>query len=71
MSARVFGNVLWFRQANGFGWVIADDGRALFVHHSSIVMPGFRSLDAGERVEFSVRTGREGPWAAGVVRVEQ
>ena len=61
------GSVKWFNAEKGFGFIEVDGGGAdVFVHHTSIDMDGFRSLDEGQRVEFEVVDGDKGPQAAHV-----
>ncbi len=54
------GKVKWFNDAKGFGFISADDGQDVFVHHSEITAEGYRSLAEGDRVEFSVAQGPKG-----------
>ncbi len=61
------GKVKWFNEKKGFGFITPDDGTAdLFVHYSSIVGYGFRSLSDGQAVEYEVGEGRKGPQATNV-----
>ena len=61
------GTVKWFNAEKGFGFIEVDGGGAdVFVHHTSIDMDGFRTLDEGQRVEFEVVDGDKGPQAAHV-----
>ena len=61
------GSVKWFNAEKGFGFIEVDGGGAdVFVHHTSIDMDGFRTLDEGQRVEFEVVDGDKGPQAAHV-----
>jgi cold shock protein len=61
------GTVKWFNGEKGFGFISTDDGGAdVFVHYSEIDAGGFRSLDEGQRVEFTVGQGAKGPQATGV-----
>lgn len=63
------GIVKWFNEAKGFGFIEqANGGNDVFVHHSSINATGFRSLNEGDQVEFSIEQGQKGP-AAGNVTV--
>ena len=62
------GKVKWFNDAKGFGFIEADDGTDVFVHHSDIHMEGFRSLAEGDSVEFDVVQGEKGPRAANVTK---
>ncbi len=69
MSERVTGTVKWFNAAKGFGFLSQMDGPDVFVHYSAIQSSGYRSLEEGQAVEFSVVNGPKGPAAADVVMV--
>lgn len=60
------GTVKWFNAEKGFGFITVADGQDVFVHYSSIEMPGFRVLEEGQAVEFTVGTGQKGPQAESV-----
>ena len=61
------GTVLWFSDAKGYGFIVADDGRRVFVRFSAIDTPGlFKSLDAGQHVSFCVDDDDHGPVATDV-----
>ena len=68
MSERLTGTVKWFNGGKGYGFIARDDGEDVFVHYSAIQGDGFRDLQEGERVEFSVEQGPKGPAAADVRR---
>ena len=57
------GTVKWFSDTKGFGFIQAEDGQDIFVHHSEIVMDGHRTLQEGASVEFEVVSGEKGPKA--------
>ncbi len=63
------GVVKWFNSTKGYGFIKADDGQEVFVHHTSIQMPGFRNLAEGQRVEFEITSGPKGPKAEKVMAV--
>ncbi len=65
-TEREMGTVKWFDSAKGFGFLVRDSGSDIFVHFSSIQGEGFRSLEEGQRVEFSVGQGPKGPIATEV-----
>ncbi len=68
---RELGTVKWFNGQKGYGFITRDSGGDVFVHYSAIQgQTGFRNLEAGQRVEFSVEQGRKGPAAANVVVLE-
>jgi CspA family cold shock protein len=55
------GKVKWFNNAKGYGFILSEDGGDdLFVHYSSIQMDGYRTLKAGQTVEFDVQKGPKG-----------
>jgi CspA family cold shock protein len=69
MDARERGVVKWFNDKKGYGFISRDSGKDIFVHHSSIVSDGFRSLKEGDPVEFSVKQDDKGQAAVDVHKV--
>jgi CspA family cold shock protein len=63
------GIVKWFNDSKGFGFITAEDGQDLFVHHTDIQSDGYRSLPEGARVQFEVVAGQKGPRAAKVTQL--
>ncbi len=63
---KVEGTVKWFSNPKGYGFISREGGEDVFVHYSEIQGSGFRSLSAGERVEFVVKQSEKGPRAAEV-----
>lgn len=63
------GTVKWFNNSKGFGFIEQDGGKDVFVHHSSIQMEGFKSLDEGTRVSFDLVEGPKGPAAENVKKM--
>lgn len=66
-----FGKVKWFNDAKGYGFIMHDDGRDVFVHYSSIEGDGFRSLTQGQDVEYEVTEGPRGLHAASVKKMDE
>ena len=69
MSEREIGTVKWFNGAKGYGFVERASGDDVFVHYSAIQGEGFKNLNEGERVEFSVEQGPKGLQATNVVQL--
>jgi CspA family cold shock protein len=67
MNDREIGTVKWFNGSKGYGFISREGAEDVFVHHSAIMMEGFRNLDEGQRVEFSVEQGPKGLQAINVV----
>ena len=64
------GTVKWFNDAKGYGFITPAEGsKDLFVHHSSILGDGFKSLPEGAKVTFEAREGQKGPEATNVIPV--
>ncbi len=64
----VEGTVKWFNDAKGFGFIEREGGGDVFVHHTAIQASGFKSLEEGEKVTFTVVEGAKGPAAENVVK---
>ena len=60
MSERQTGTVKWFNDAKGFGFITPQSGDDLFVHFRSIQGSGFKSLQEGQKVSFTVAQGQKG-----------
>jgi CspA family cold shock protein len=67
MATTSTGIVKWFNDSKGFGFITPDGGGAdLFAHFSEIQGSGFKSLQEGQRVEFTVKQGPKGLQASGI-----
>ena len=67
MSERVQGTVKWFNNSKGYGFITREDGEEdVFVHHSAIESEGYRSLNEGQRVEFTIEQSPKGLQASNV-----
>ncbi len=69
MSDTVSGTVKWFNESKGYGFTSQDSGPDVFAHFSAIQSSGFRTLQEGQRVEFTVTEGEKGPQASNIVPV--
>ena len=63
------GTVKWFNAEKGFGFIEVEGGTDVFAHFSAIQGDGFKSLEEGQKVEFSVENGQRGPQAANIVKL--
>ena len=57
------GTVKWFNDKKGFGFIVGEDGKDVFVHHTAILGEGYKTLKEGEEVEFEVVKGPRGDQA--------
>jgi CspA family cold shock protein len=69
MSDREVGTVKWFNNSKGYGFIEREEGEDVFVHYSGILGSGFRSLEEGQQVEFTVEQTDKGPQATQVIVV--
>ena len=69
-QSRVTGTVKWFSDSKGYGFITREEGKDVFCHYSAIRAGGPRSLNEGDKVEFSVVTDARGPKAADLVVTE-
>jgi CspA family cold shock protein len=69
MTERIKGTVKWFNAAKGYGFIGREGGDDIFVHFSAIQSDGYRRLEKGQQVEFSIEEGPRGLQAANVVAV--
>lgn len=64
------GTVKWFNQEKGYGFISANDGQDIFVHHSQVKEKGTdKDLHEGENVYFSIGDGKKGPMAINVQKI--
>jgi CspA family cold shock protein len=69
MSERVTGTVKWFNASKGYGFIERQDGPDVFVHFSAIESEGFKTLNEGQKVEFTIEQGPKGLQAANVIKL--
>ncbi len=66
MSEKEQGTVKWFNGSKGYGFISREVGDDVFVHFNAIVGEGYRNLEEGQKVEFTVSQGQKGPQAENV-----
>ena len=62
------GKVKWFNAEKGYGFIVSEEGKDVFVHFSAIVQEGYKSLNEGDDVTFDVEEGDKGQLAKNVVK---
>ena len=70
-AEQVQGQVKWFNNSKGFGFIGRENGPDVFVHYSAIAREGFRTLQEGDWVEFEIVQGPKGPQAENVRTMEE
>ena len=66
------GTVKWFNNAKGFGFICTEkSGEDIFAHYSTIDMEGYKTLKAGQVVEFELHQGPKGCHASNIMLVDQ
>jgi len=63
------GTVKWFNDNRGYGFISESEGKDIFVHYTSIVSTGFRSLSEGDEVSFEVEETEQGLKAKNVIKL--
>ena len=64
------GTVKWFNNAKGYGFIVPEEGgEDLFAHFSAVNMDGYKTLSAGDQVQFDVTVGDKGPQATDIVPI--
>jgi CspA family cold shock protein len=63
------GTVKWFSPKKGYGFILSEDGKEIFVHFSSIQEAGYKTLREGDEVEFEITKGEKGDQATNVVKL--
>ena len=63
------GTVKWFNNQKGYGFIADESGKDVFVHFSGLNMPGYKSLDEGQAVEYELTEGAKGPQPINVTKL--
>ena len=66
MEKKERGTVKWFSAGKGYGFLSREDNTDVFVHYSSINCEGFKTLEEGANVEFTIEKGEKGLQATNV-----
>ena len=66
MSNITTGTVKWFNETKGFGFIEQSSGPDVFAHFSEIQSNGFKVLNEGQRVQFTIVAGKKGPQASSI-----
>mgnify|MGYP001179506561 CR=1 FL=1 len=61
------GTVKWFNSQKGYGFIVGEDGKDVFVHFSAIQVDGYKTLEEGQNVEYEIEETPRGPQAVNVV----
>jgi CspA family cold shock protein len=65
------GTIKWFSNSKGFGFILNEDGQQdIFVHYSAIEVDGYKTLKAGQAVNYDVKHGDKGLHAVNVVPLD-
>ena len=65
--SKLNGTVKWFNSTKGFGFITPSNGsKDVFVHFSGIVGTNYRSLNEGDKVEFTIQESDRCPSAVDV-----
>ena len=65
------GQVIWFNNSKGYGFIGHAGGPDVFVHYTAILAAGYRTLSEGDSVEFEIAHGPSGPQAANVIKTPE
>ncbi|MBQ1253481.1 MAG: cold shock domain-containing protein [Alistipes sp.] len=62
----MIGKVKWFDSKKGYGFILTEEGREVFVHYTGIIAEGFKALTEGQAVEFEIGNNEKGVQAINV-----
>jgi len=65
------GTIKWFSNTKGFGFILNEHGHPdIFVHYSAIAVDGYKTLKAGQAVNYDIKEGDKGLHAVNVVPID-
>ncbi|MBA34996.1 MAG: cold-shock protein [Oleispira sp.] len=71
-AGKVRGTVKWFNNAKGYGFIVEDGGSVdMFAHYSAITMDGYKTLKAGQTVQFDTKEVDGGIHAINISTIEE
>ena len=66
------GTIKWFSNAKGFGFIVNEKGNVdIFVHYSAILAEGYKTLKAGQLVDYEIKKGEKGLHAVNVTPLDK
>lgn len=66
------GTIKWFSNAKGFGFIVNEKGNGdIFVHYSAIMTDGYKTLKAGQLVNYEIQEDEKGLHAINVIPTDQ
>ena len=65
----MIGKVKWFDSKKGYGFILTEEGKEIFVHYTGVIAEGFKALTEGQNVEFEVGGNEKGVQAVNVTVV--
>ena len=71
MTEKQEGKVKWFNNKKGYGFIVRENENDVFVHHTAILMEGFRTLRQGDAVFYELRDTDKGPQAVNVIKEDE
>ena len=65
------GKVKWFDSKKGYGFILSEEGKEVFVHYTGIIAEGFRALTEGQNVEYEIGNNEKGVQAINVTVIKK
>lgn len=67
----MIGKVKWFDSKKGYGFILSEEGKEVFVHYTGIIAEGFRALTEGQNVEYEIGNNEKGVQAINVTVIKK